>query len=53
MPSHLMLVPSLACPAGCAYCFGPHVGAEGMGRETVDAVVFDTHHDEGFGVEFP
>ena len=39
MSSHLMLVPSLACPAGCAYCFGPHVGAEVMSRETIDAVV--------------
>ena len=39
MPTHLMLVPSLACPAGCAYCFGPHVGGEVMGRKTIDAVV--------------
>jgi hypothetical protein len=39
MSSHLVLVPSLACPAGCAYCFGPHVGAEVMSRETIDAVV--------------
>lgn len=23
---HFMLVPSLACPASCQYCFGPHTG---------------------------
>ena len=23
---HFMLVPSLACPAACSYCFGPHRG---------------------------
>lgn len=23
---HFMLVPSLACPAECSYCFGPHQG---------------------------
>jgi len=34
-----MLVPSLACPAGCGYCFGPHVGAEVMSRETLEAVI--------------
>ena len=36
---HLMLVPSLACPASCAYCFGPHAGGTTMGRETLEAVV--------------
>src|SRR5450756_970460 len=39
MSSHLMLAPSLACPASCAYCFGPHVGGAVMGRETLEAVV--------------
>ncbi|HEX7611807.1 MAG TPA: TIGR04083 family peptide-modifying radical SAM enzyme [Candidatus Limnocylindrales bacterium] len=39
MSSHLMLVPSLACPASCAYCFGPHAGGKTMGRETLEAVV--------------
>jgi uncharacterized protein len=34
-----MLVPSLACPASCAYCFGPHAGGKTMGRETLEAVV--------------
>jgi uncharacterized protein len=36
---HLMLVPSLACPAGCSYCFGPHAGTGTMARETLEAVV--------------
>ena len=34
-----MLVPSLACPASCAYCFGPHKGSGTMSRETLGAVV--------------
>jgi uncharacterized protein len=37
--SHLMLVPTLACPANCAYCFGPHAGGPTMRRETLEAVV--------------
>jgi uncharacterized protein len=36
---HLMLVPSLACPASCAYCFGPHEGEPSMHRDTVEALV--------------
>jgi uncharacterized protein len=39
MSRHLMLVPSLACPASCAYCFGPHAGGSSMRRDTVQAVV--------------
>jgi uncharacterized protein len=39
MSQHLMLVPSLVCPASCAYCFGPHAGGKTMGRETLEAVV--------------
>jgi uncharacterized protein len=39
MSSHLMLVPSLACPASCAYCFGPHASGKTMGRETLEVVV--------------
>ena len=39
MPHHLMLVPSLACPASCAYCFGPHEGGAPMVQATVEAVV--------------
>ena len=35
----LMLVPSLACPASCSYCFGPHEGRPPMRRETVEAIV--------------
>jgi uncharacterized protein len=39
MPQHLMLVPSLACPASCNYCFGPHAGGAPMSRPTVEAIV--------------
>lgn len=35
---HFMIVPSLACPASCSYCFGPHEGPT-MSKETVDATV--------------
>jgi uncharacterized protein len=38
MLRHLMLVPSLACPAGCAYCFGPHSDGPSMSRETLEAL---------------
>ena len=60
MFQHLMLVPSLACPASCAYCFGPHAGGKTMGRETLEAVVdwqraqgsaADAGDDEGSGPE--
>ena len=39
MSRHLMLIPTLACPASCTYCFGPHAGGPAMGRETVEAVL--------------
>jgi uncharacterized protein len=39
MSQHLMIVPSLACPAECKYCFGPHEGGTPMRRETVEAIV--------------
>ncbi len=39
MSRHLMLVPSLACPASCAYCFSPHAGGPPMTRATLDAGV--------------
>jgi uncharacterized protein len=39
MKRHLMLLPSLACPASCAYCFGPHAGGSPMSRATLEAVV--------------
>jgi uncharacterized protein len=35
---HFMLVPSLACPAECSYCFGPHRGPI-MSAETMDAAL--------------
>ena len=39
MPHRLMVLPSLACPASCVYCFGPHTGGPQMRRETLEAVV--------------
>ena len=39
MTQHLMLVPSLACPASCQYCFGPHTGSQTMNPEVIEAVV--------------
>jgi uncharacterized protein len=39
MSKHLMLVPSLACPASCAYCFGPHKGNGTMSRQTLESAV--------------
>ena len=39
MPCHLLLVPALACPASCSYCFGPHVGESSMSEATVAAIV--------------
>jgi len=36
---HLMLVPSLACPASCIYCFGPHEGKVVMNRKTIESIV--------------
>lgn len=37
MARHLMLLPTLACPAECAYCFGPHAASPRMGRAVVEA----------------
>ena len=39
MAHHLMLAPSLACPASCAYCFGPHAGGPPLRQETIAAIV--------------
>lgn len=39
MSQHLMLIPSLACPASCGYCFGPHTGRALMCRATIEAIV--------------
>jgi uncharacterized protein len=39
MPRRLMVLPSLACPASCVYCFGPNTGGPQMRRETLEAVV--------------
>ena len=35
---HFMLVPSLACPAACSYCFGPHQGPT-MSPETMESAL--------------
>jgi uncharacterized protein len=35
--SHLMLLPTLNCPARCGYCFGPHQGSPTMSRATLEA----------------
>ena len=34
-----MLLPSLGCPASCAYCFGPRAGDGAITRKTIEAVV--------------
>ncbi len=39
MAKHLMALPTLACPAHCAYCFGPHLQSAVMPLETVQAIV--------------
>ncbi len=38
MTRHILLVPSLACPATCAYCFGPHQGGLRMDQRTLRQV---------------
>ena len=39
MSRHLLIVPSLACPGSCKYCFGPHEGNVSMSKKTVEAIV--------------
>lgn len=39
MTRHLLLVPSLACPAECKYCFGPHQRSGIMNRSTIEVIV--------------
>lgn len=39
MHRRLMIVPSLACPASCSYCFGPHLGNVKMDKNTIEAVI--------------
>ncbi len=36
---HLMLLPTLNCPASCLYCFGPHENGPMMTVDTLAAVV--------------
>jgi len=39
MSQHLMLIPTLDCPAECHYCFGPHRDSGStMSRQTLEAV---------------
>lgn len=38
MRKSLMLVPSLDCPAGCSYCFGPNYGGPVMTEAVVDGI---------------
>lgn len=38
MTRHVLLVPSTACPAQCAYCFGPRAGRERMDRAALERV---------------
>lgn len=35
---HLLLLPTLACPANCDYCFGPRAGGPRMTPATLEAV---------------
>ena len=35
MAHHLLIVPSLSCPAACSYCFGPHSGGARMRQSTL------------------
>jgi len=37
MLRHLMLLPTLNCPARCGYCFGPHQGSPVMSPATLEA----------------
>jgi uncharacterized protein len=39
MHRHIMIVPSLACPASCTYCFGPHHGDTQMNKSTLESVI--------------
>lgn len=39
MFSHLMIVPTLNCPASCSYCFGPHEGSPIMSQEIIEYIV--------------
>jgi len=55
MSQHLMIVPSLACPAKCKYCFGPHEGGTSMRRETMEAIVKwqkRLEHDDALEITF-
>lgn len=40
---HLMLMPSLACPAGCLYCFGPRQGGESISQASLEKFIHWLH----------
>jgi len=39
MQRNIMIVPSLACPASCSYCFGPHQGNTQMNQGVIESVI--------------
>jgi uncharacterized protein len=39
MLHHLLLIPSLACPTKCNYCFGPRQNSPPMALEVLDATL--------------
>jgi len=47
MATQLMIVPSLACPARCAYCFGPHEGDGSMSNVIIESIVRWQHPFDG------
>jgi uncharacterized protein len=44
---HLMLLPTLSCPAACAYCFGPRADGGVMRIATVERIVAWQSNSEG------
>lgn len=39
MPEHLMVLPTLNCPASCAYCFGPRLDGGVMPLSIIDGII--------------
>ncbi len=38
MTQNLMILPTLVCPARCAYCFGPHEGGQLLSIDALEAL---------------